>query len=164
MLSESYFIKTGHRYRKTGKHVNKKVYRWKTLRMHILTVYSDCINYKKSAITLCLISKNCFCLLELLSKKNLVQNFQNDLLVNRNIFGFTVIHLWHPGKGKVQKSKLKLGKWRMRMPEEWEVENWHVWTTTHKKPYIYLCNFYGLFCSLELLKKWDEAIITVVPK
>ena len=104
-----------------------------------------------------------FCLLELLPEKNLVQNFQNDSLVN--IFGFTVIHLWHPQvREKVQKSKLKLGKWRMRLPEEWDVENWHVWTTTHKKPYIYLCNFYGLFCSLELLKTWDEAIITVVPK
>ena len=132
---------------------------------HSLVEIFQFVSYEKSAITLCLGSKKCFCLLELLPKKNLVQNFQNDSLVNRNIFGFTVIHLWHPQVGeKVQKSKLKLGKWRMRLPEEWEVENWHVWTATHKKHYIYLYNFYGLFCSFELLKTWDEAIITVVPK
>ena len=57
-------------------------------------------------------------------QKNLVQNFQNDSLVNRNIFGFTFIHLWHPQVGeKVQKSKLKLQKWQMRLPK-WGMGGW----------------------------------------
>ena len=37
--------------------------------LHSLVVIFQLVNYEKSAITLCLKSKNCFCLLELFSKK-----------------------------------------------------------------------------------------------